>query len=214
MTGMLMVTGVALTIGALVTWLWARGQGWRWGWDSRRTELVGDGLYRSAPFDIRTPRRMPTVCAAASVTSVAWGSLMTFLFAPAGLLATVMMFGGITDGARGPYFVIGMVGLLPFAVVATHGFVQGTRLIALVSALTVRSEHSRDRVERAAAISSVHHVVVASSFALVSVGLGVPHMAWVAVIPCALGFLHARLLAAAGEALTRLDTTDAERAAA
>jgi hypothetical protein len=214
MTGMLVVTGVALTIGALVTWMWARGQGWRWGWDSRRSELVGDGLYRSAPFDIRTPRRMPKVCAAASVTSVAWGSLMTFVFAPAGLLAALLMIGGMIDEERGPDLIVRLICLLPFAAVAAHGFVQGTRLMALVSALTVRSEYSRDRVERAATTSIIHHVVVASSFALACLGMGVPHMAWVAAVPCALGLLHARLLVAARVALTQLDTADADRAVA
>src|SRR5687768_2384177 len=125
MNGLIAVTAIALGIGAVATWLRARRQGWRWGWKSG-TQEVGDGAYRSAPVEIRTPRRMPAVCAVASATSIAWGILTTFLFAPAGVVGCVMVNG---EGGQG----IGrLIGTVLFGLVTLHGFAFGARLMGLV----------------------------------------------------------------------------------
>jgi hypothetical protein len=205
MYGLIAVPAIVLAIGAVATWLRARRQGWRWGWKSG-TQEVGDGAYRSAPVETRTPRRMPAVCAVASATSVAWGILTTFLFAPAGVLGCVLV------DREGTQEVGNLLGTLLFGLFTLHGFALGARLMGLVDVLAVRRPGSRERIYQAAVVSIVHHVAVAISFALI-IGRDQEALAAFA-IPCAIGVVHAVLLFRAGRAVEALDREDADRLAA
>ncbi|HTE55845.1 MAG TPA: hypothetical protein VK698_33550 [Kofleriaceae bacterium] len=205
MTAMLVISGFALFMGALVTWVSARGQGWRWGWRPVQLAAADEGVYRSAPVTVRAPRRMPTVCGVAAVTSVAWGTLTVFVFAPAGVVGCLVVAPQASVG------VLGVVGLIGISAVTLHGFYLGVLLIGLVKPITVRASGAGERLGRAAGASFAHHGAVVLSFACLSAA---DHeVVWVgmAAVPCAIGALQACLLLAARAAHVRLDREDAAR---
>ena len=203
------VSIVALLVGGVVTWTVARDHRAGWGWRPVPGPALGDGLYRSMPIVNQDPRRMPRVCAAAAVSSVTWGVLTAFVFAPAGSLCCLLVLGDVTEHGIA----------LPFAtaaaIVATiRGFAFGARLMCLVVELAARKASSAGRVGRLARQSFVHHAMVAASFGLMMwAGDAPPFLFWTAIVPCAIGAGQAALLLAARSALVRLDRED-ERLAA
>jgi hypothetical protein len=209
---LLILVGVpvgALVIGIVVTWRWASGEGWRWGWRVGRRVEVGEGAYRSAPVDVREPRRLPLVCSVAAATSVAWGLLTLLIFAPAGLIMFAVQIGLIH--AHWPSLApLGAIGLL---IASCHAFWFGGRLIGLVGPLVVRTECSATRVDTMRLVSTWHHALVTASFVVLSADAGMKPLL-VSMIPCAIGFAHVFLLARARAALARLDGEDRLRAIA
>ena len=207
MTYLVGVSAFALVIGVAMTCYWASGQRWRWGWRIARRVEVGEGVYRSAPVDVREARKLPVVCGVGAVTSAVWGFLTLLVFAPAGLLLFAI---SSDNGSAQPLVTVGAIGVL---VASGHGFLLGTRLIGLVKALVVRTESSAMRVGRAVMVSGIHHAVVVLSFvALTASGHEGPLL--LAAVPCAIGFIHVALLAQARAVLARLDREDRLRAIA
>jgi hypothetical protein len=151
---------------------------------------------------------MPLVCAVAATSSVAWGGLTTFGFAPAGGLFSLATLAEIRH--HGLLFALGSLGILAAAVV---GLVLGLQLIGLVHVLAVRTPGSAERVRRVAYRSLAHHVAVATALAYWFASAGDFDMYGFAVLPCAIGIGHAMLLGAAYRVLDRLDLEDRRREA-
>ena len=196
------VPGAALLIGILATWRLASGEGWRWGWRVAGQVDVGDGAYRSAPVDVREPRRLPLVCGVAAATGVAWGILNLFVFAPSGLL---MSLGVVVDA--GGNLPLGLFGAMALLAASVHGFRIGVMLIGLLRPLVVRTEWSATKVKHARFVSTWHHALVTLSFVLLAAGEGLRVMLGF-LIPCAVGFAHVALLWRAQLVLYRLDEED------
>jgi hypothetical protein len=210
MTLLVSICVVALLVGAVATWTEAQGQRWRWGWRSAPGPALGDGAYREMPITIEVPRRMPVSCAAAAVSSVTWGVLTVFVFAPAGSLCCLLLLGDISE-----YGVACALGTAGMVIATIRGYAFGVRLMGLVRELTVRTASSAERVGRLARQSFVHHAMVAASFSLaVWAGGAPPFFYYTAAVPCAIGAGHAALLLAARSALLRLDREDQQRRAA
>lgn len=201
------VSAFALVIGIVLTCFLASGQRWRWGSRISRRVDVGDGVYRSAPFDVPEARQLPVVCGVGAVTSVAWGVLTLLVFAPAGLLLFAM---SSPSAVAPPLATVGAVGVL---LASGHGLLLGARLIGLVKVLVVRTESSASRVGHAVIVSGIHHAVVIASFVALSAS-GHDGPLLLAAIPCAIGFIHVALLAQARAVLSRLDHEDRLRVAA
>ena len=205
MSVVLIIAALALVVGGSVTLSQASGQRWRWGWRAVSAPSVGDGVFRSAPVTVRESRSIPPVCVAAAVTSAAWGILTLFLFMPAGML-------GCTAGApTGESGVLGTFGFLGIAAVNLHAFFLGTALLRLVKPLTQRSPGAAALVARTARSSLIHHAAVVAAFAAAFSGADAAACILLALVPCAIGGLHAALLLAARAALIRLDREDAAR---
>lgn len=198
------VTLLALLAGIIATWAAARGNRWRWGRTVETGPSVGEGAYRRAPVRIERPRRMPAVCALASVTAFAWGVLTVGVFVPAGALYFYVAICAII--ADHWWFPIGAIGLL---VAVIRGCVVGPRLAGAVRALTVRTSDSAGSVGAVARQSLIHHALVAAAIYLVSSGAGADPVAYVCAIPCAIGAAQAVLLLGARATLARLDREDA-----
>jgi hypothetical protein len=207
------ISAFALGLGALVTWMWSRGEGWRWGSRPGPVVEVGDGAYRTAAVSTRTPRRMPAVCAIASATSVAWGTITLCLFAPAGILGWTVAASAVGRGLHGVPGILGVLGFLGLLAVTIHGFLIGPCLIGLVSPLTVRTSTSSLTVARAATRSLAHHLFVIVSCALLGLGMDTPIWPAVAAPPVLVGAAHAILLTRARVTLDRLDRLDRDDAA-
>lgn len=196
---------IALLIGIRVTRKAAHGHGWRWGRTMETDSSLGEGAYRSAPVRVEQPRRMPPICALASVTAYAWGALTVSVCAPAGgLLFYTAVFYII---GKESWFAIGVAGL---AVAVVCGYLVGLRLLRSVHALAVRQASSAGSVASLARQSLLHHALVAVALGLLFSGAGAdPIVHAVYAIPCAIGLGQAALLLAASATLTRLDRDDA-----
>lgn len=205
MSLVLIIAGLALATGAVVTLTLARGQRWRWGWRPATAPSADDGIYRSAPVTVREPRSIPPVCIAAAITSAAWGILTLFLFLPAGMVGCTV---SGPSSANGALSVIGFIGIMA---VNLQALFLGPALLGLVKPLTRRSPGAAALVLRTARFSLVHHAVVVAAFASSFGSSGALEWIWLAWVPCAIGGLHAALLLAARAALVQLDREDAAR---
>ena len=198
------VASLALLAGIIATWVAARGQRWRWGRTMESGPAVGEGVYRGALVSIERPRRVPAICALASVTAFAWGALTVCLFAPAGgLFFYVATFSIIPDRW---WFALGVLGLL---VAVIRGYMVGPRLVRMVRALAVRTPDSAGSVGSVARQSLFHHVLVAAALGVLCSGAGADPIAYACAIPCAIGAAQAALLLGARATLARLDREDA-----
>ncbi|HKE19048.1 MAG TPA: hypothetical protein VKB80_29440 [Kofleriaceae bacterium] len=202
------VSIVALLVGGSVTWTVARSHRAGWGWRAVPGSALGDGPFRRMPIVNQEPRRMPLVCAAAAFSSVTWGVLTAFVFAPAGLVCCLLALGDVPE--HGVAFAAGTAGMVAATV---RGFALGGRLMGLVQVLAARRATSADDVGRLARQSFAHHALVAASFALVVGASGDPPFFLLAAVPCAIGAGQAALLRAARSTFVRLDRED-ERLAA
>lgn len=196
---------LALLAGIVATRRAARGHGWRWGRTVETGPSVGEGAYRSALVGIERPRRMPAICALASVTAFACGVLTVGVCAPAGaalFYAAVFLIIG-----KAWWFGLGVAGL---GVAIVCGCIIGPRLVGAVHVLSVRHARSAGKVASLARQTLVHHVLVAASLALLCSGAGGdPILHAFYAIPCAMGAAQAALLLGARATLARLDREDA-----
>jgi hypothetical protein len=207
MSWIVVVSTFGLALGLLVTWTSARGQRWRWGWRAGGQAEVGEGAYRSASVVVREPRRMPVIFAIASVTSVVWGTMMMFVFAPAGLLLFIVLAPFVGHGLAVLLGAVGMIGA------TLHGFGLGWRLIRVVTPLTVRTPSSEESIQRIIIATVAHHGLVVASFALICAGAAEWEWFWLAWLPCSIGLAQAGLLVRARSALVRIDREDRALAA-
>lgn len=178
------IAGSALTALAL-----AHRHAWRWGEVEVGAVHAGEGAYRGVVLKTTAPRGTPALVPWSAGTGFVWAAITFFVFAPAGLLLSLL-------AAE----QLGGVAALWVALVSLSGFAIAVALVvAGVSLLRCRPGADR-RAKSIATWSIGHHLVVFSTM----LALGFAERGWLEIMiwtagPCIVGVVHALALRAAGE---------------